>query len=775
MNRQLTESYVYALTGDVNTIMDWRLIHDTDKGQYGQNIRGTLADVYEQLVQNNQQGWGVFVCINEMDGVGRELSNVQSIRTHVVDLDNVTTAQQNYEQAINTHPQPHFAVQTSPGKFHIYWLVEPYHGNDFYSNEQRKLRQLYDGDRSVIDATRVLRVPGFYHMKNPAAPQLVNCWQIGNHRRWQAAEIQQALSHVNIMETMTQRAELGDPELAAPSLEWLQKALTLVDPNEMTYDEWMSFSAAVKQSGWSLTDEETLYNIWNGWCSHYSQNDQGENRKIWNSFRNTQVGWSTIEARTPIRAYMLFDKPATMPTQNVSVENSAVEGCITPNAGASPAHTPNQDFPEILTWQDQSRYFEDCYFVESEGKIFKQGRFLGSTQFNGKYGGKLFIITGNGKTTDEPWKAATRSTQWTVPKVDHIRFVPDKEPYTIIDDHLGRKGLNTYIPAIVESYPGDASPFINHMQAMLRDPNDLKIFFDYMAHSIKYPGYKIPWAPVLRSTQGAGKTLISLVVEHALGGGYTYKPKAQELISSGSKFNHWMRAKLAIVVDEVKVDERRDLIEVLKPFITDERVEVQAKGVDQQMEDNTANWFFFTNHKDAVPIDQNDRRFAIFYSNLENSEDIAKNGFTDEYWVWIFDWMKEGGGKQICTDYFLNYDIKKGGIHSRAPKTSCYNEVLQLSRSPLEVVIQDCVEDGISGFRGDFISEFAVINRAREIGIRTPQSGTIKTVLEKMGYKEIGKPTRPVTVEHMTKKPTIYSLKPNENPDNYAPIQGYGI
>lgn len=773
----LASSYVFALTGDVNTVMDWRVIHDTDKSVKGRNFRATLAEARSTLEEYNRAGWGVFVCINAMDGHGRELAHVHHIRTHVVDLDDPLTSRMNYDRAVSSYPQPHIAVQTSPDKFHVYWLVEPYTGNDFYTLHQRKFAQFYGGDKMIVDAARVLRVPGFYHMKNPTAPFMVSCWGLSALPRYTASDIESALQYVNVFDTLQTRFPLGEKEMQAPSYDWLAFALTLVDPNEMSRGEWLSFSAAIKQAGWNLTDDNTLMDLWQRWCLKYHANDVGENIKLWQSIRDTQVGWPTIMNRTSVKAYMQFGfKEAPQIGGVVQLAEQVPQHYVAGSTPAIPTTTIGQPrtFGEILSEEDCAEWFKDCYFIEREGKIFTPtGRYMNSTQFNGRYGGKFFIITSTGKTTDEAWKAALRSTCWTIPKVDHVRFMPGEAPFAIVEDEMGRKGLNSYIPAKVTHRAGDVSLWLDHVARIIPDPADRKIWFDYMAHAVKYPGYKIQFAPLLQSAEGIGKTVFAEVMQHAVGLAYCYSPKASDLISSGSKFNAWMRGKLVIVVNEIKVDERRELIEILKPMITDRRIEVQSKGVDQEMEDNTANWILFSNFKDAIPINKNGRRYAIFYSALQSEQDILNAGMDKAYFDRLFEWLRKEGGLEFITHWLKNYPIEEGEIPVRAPRTASYEEALSISRSPLEVVIQDNIEDGTCGFIGGFVSVQAVLNKARGVGVRNPTARSVQTVLEQMGYHMIGKTQYPIAQEDINNRSIIYAREAGVDVGWYNQAQGY--
>lgn len=757
MTYEITSAYVQALTGSSDTVMDWRVINDRNKGEMGRNLRGSLAEVYQTLQQFNSQGWGVFACINAMDGQGQSLQNVAAIRTHVVDLDDVLTSQDSYQRALASNMPPHFAVQSSTGKFHLYWLTQQYVGNDFYTTQQRKLAQLYNGDPSIVDATRVLRVPGFYHCKNE--PQMVHCWGLHGGARYSAQYVEQALQSVNVIEKYSSRHELGDPKLAAPDWNTLLQALHMLDPNELARDEWLSISAAFKQAGWNLVSEETLMLAWQNWCALYKGNDAlGENQKLWNSLRDTQVGWGAFKRKTNIDAYTLF---------GVKTE---------PVKQASPAVAP-PPMPEIsgelISGNECREWFKDCYFVERFGQILTpSGRYMNSTQFNGAYGGKQFLISDAGsKVTDEAWKAALRSTVWTIPKVDHVRFLPSLPPMSIVIDGRGRKGLNTYQPANVQAAKGDVSIFLDHWAKIIPNDNDRAVLFAYLAHCIKYPGRKVPWAVLFQSVQGTGKTMFYELLRHALGNMYVYRPNAKELVSGGSKFNSWMRERLMIVVDEIKVDEKRELSEVLKPFITDLEIEIQAKGQDQETEDNAANWLFFTNHKDAIPLDDDERRYAIIFSPFQTKKDLARAGMDTPYFRKIWAWLREEGGLKYLTQYMLDYPVEADGLPVRAPITTSHAEAVEISKSPFEVLLDDLLSAKVSGFKGGYVSMPVLTKNIAMHKIRTPPPHAIEKALNKRGYSKIGYTPQPIPGEDMVRGSLLYALDDNMNVENYWATQ----
>jgi hypothetical protein len=293
MNPDLCRAFVNLINGGNDHVENFRVINDRDAAASGINISGHIEDILPQSIEKNTQGYGVFMSINALDGRGFKLENISYIRAHMADLDNVHTSHDGYMRACASSCPPHAAVETSPNKYHLYWLTEPYVGNEAYSLIQRKLAQLYDGDKSIIDATRVMRMPGFFHCKGE--PRLATCWQIHNGPRYTYQQLADSLAAVNVIEHYGTRSPLGTPEMAAPSLEWLVFALDqLFDPSDMDRSDWLGITCAFKQAGWSLADEQTLLKIWLDWCAKYPKNDVRENMKLWNSIHDSEVGWSRV-------------------------------------------------------------------------------------------------------------------------------------------------------------------------------------------------------------------------------------------------------------------------------------------------------------------------------------------------------------------------------------------------------------------------------------------------------------------------------------------------
>ena len=419
-----------------------------------------------------------------------------------------------------------------------------------------------------------------------------------------------------------------------------------------------------------------------------------------------------------------------------------------------------ESYPEILDTSYKQKYFRDCYFVATESRIFtREAMFMNQTQFNGVYGGRNFCLDSNGgKVTDEPWKAALRSLDWTIPKVHHTRFLPDKPQGLIMKDELNRDGLNIFVKPVIQMRQGNIQPWFNFLHKILNTADDVRIFDEYLAHCIKYPGHKIPWAVLLQSAPGIGKQMILKIMKYCIGEMYTYEPKAEELISGGNRFNGWMREKLFIVVDEIRVGDRFDLLESLKKIITDARIAVEDKNVSQKMEDNVSNWLFFSNHKDAIPVSHNERRHCVFYSKLQSEKQVLEAfGNDGAEFNELYRWL-EAGGYAAIAHYYHNHSVQRGSMAHRAPKTSSYDEVLRISRSPLEVIIDDKLASGERGFIGGYVS-WPMLMKAIEASGRMrqrPADFVIEQMLENKGYTKLGYTHAPIGGEDMSRPSLIF-------------------
>jgi hypothetical protein len=423
-------------------------------------------------------------------------------------------------------------------------------------------------------------------------------------------------------------------------------------------------------------------------------------------------------------------------TQSTSVYGDVKATPVMPVATA-PASAPEGVYRgggQILSLQNQIEYFRGCVYVRSAHKIFMpDGDMLDVGQFKAYKGGYEFLIEeGNSKGTKDAWEAFTQSRSYSFPQSLDTCFRPECPPGSIIIEE-GRSMVNTYIPVITEIRKGDPSRFTDHIARMLPDPNDRAIMLAYMAAVVQHPGVKFQWCPLLIGMEGNGKSLIIRALMQAIGSRYTHLPNAQDI---SNKFNAWLQGKLLIGLEEVYTTDRADLIETLKPMITNEKIEIQGKGLNQNTGDNRANFVACSNHKDAIRKTGTDRRYAIFYTAQQEAGDLQRDGMGGMYFPRLYEWLR-AEGYAIINGYLRTYQIPDElnpavGCH-RAPRTSSTEEAMTASLGVIEQSIVEMIAEGAPGFAGGFVSSKAMSRLFTELK-RSVGRNKYHEIMRNIGY-----------------------------------------
>lgn len=432
---------------------------------------------------------------------------------------------------------------------------------------------------------------------------------------------------------------------------------------------------------------------------------------------------------------------------------------------------------EFLTIGEQIDWFKGCIYIRDIHRVLiPGGATLKPEQFNVQYGGKQFSLSGDSrKNTDRAFEAFTQNRVYQFPKAISTCFRPNQPSGVIINDMA-----NVYFPETIVAISGDVSPFLDLLKRMIPNEIDRLILLNWAAALVQYPGEKFQWAPVIQGVPGNGKTFIAKCLQYAVGQRYTHSPAAEDL---GNQFNSYIENKLLITVEEVHLQGKRELLDTLKPLITNDRVEVQAKGVDKRMIDNPANWFFCTNHKDAILKTKGERRYAVIFTAQQNPDDLIRDQMDGSYFPSLWNWAR-GGGFAHITHFLKNMELtaqfnpalEHGGLAKNAPETSSLVDAITISLGRAEQEIMECVDSEDMGFRGGWISTVRVEQLFKEKNIRMSRT-KIADMLESLGYRSTGRAARNIMAEDL-KRPVLYIRRAlyqsGIGVDEYCAAQGYG-
>jgi hypothetical protein len=201
----------------------------------------------------------------------------------------------------------------------------------------------------------------------------------------------------------------------------------------------------------------------------------------------------------------------------------------------------------------------------------------------------------------------------------------------------------------------------------------LKQFF---GHVVQRPGVKIKSAPLIWSEeQGNGKTTLLKVIPSLLVGERYSKEVTSGLLNSD--FNDYLCNTWHVNLTEFRAGtrgEREAITEKLKPWITDDTIALNPKGMPGY---TMPNHFFVTatsNKDDAAAVDNHDRRWAI--------HEMHAPQFTESEQGWIYnEFLGQPRAKAVLRAYFLAVDLEGFSASAKAPDSEAKRDMAASSVS----------------------------------------------------------------------------------------------
>ena len=239
-------------------------------------LHGTLAEHWQELSRLNQAGAGIFVTVNRTDLHGRKTENIAGVRAVFQEQDRPGCP----ELPTNSHIE----VESSPGKHHRYVLLDgcPLDG---FAPLQERLVQDYGSDPAAKDLARVLRLPGFFHQKDPNRPHLVRITAESGELPLSYDEAVRIFPPV-VRKPRPEPADTGEPA----NLAEVQSALSALNP-DMDYHQWVAVGMALHDwSGGFAIGLET----WGRWSCNGASYRPGECTYKWESFTGNGLTIKTL-------------------------------------------------------------------------------------------------------------------------------------------------------------------------------------------------------------------------------------------------------------------------------------------------------------------------------------------------------------------------------------------------------------------------------------------------------------------------------------------------
>jgi hypothetical protein len=239
---------------------------------------------------------------------------------------------------------------------------------------------------------------------------------------------------------------------------------------------------------------------------------------------------------------------------------------------------------------------------------------------------------------------------------------------------------------------GDTTLWDAHLDYLFKNPDDKGHVLNWLSwvyqNQTRKPNHALL---IIGENTGTGKSFIARVFEQLIGTANTQRPKNSSLKGD---FNGWaLRCKLCIIEELMQIG-RKEVAGELRDVITEPTIECNIKNVPAQLVENYMAMMGISNHTDALPIDDTDRRWLVVETQVkkeQNAEQI-KAGYFDKLFTIL------EGPKSAELLAAIAYQLKTRKLEGYsglgvAPITYAKREMVRQSMTSLETWLSDNIEN----------------------------------------------------------------------------------
>lgn len=312
----------------------------------------------------------------------------------------------------------------------------------------------------------------------------------------------------------------------------------------------------------------------------------------------------------------------------------------------------------------------------------------------------------------------------------------------------GADYVNTYHPSGIpaaDTIDADGQRavdlFLQHVANTIEDEREQAILIDFMAYVYRNPGKRVHWGLLLWGIEGNGKTYFYKVMQLLLG--RNAKSISTSMIER--PFTDWAVGSLLVGIEEIRISgtNKWRILDQIKPMISNDTIAVEPKGGTIYHAPNFTSYMMTTNHMDAVPVSDNDRRYCAIFTKHGCKEDLfAQHGGPDEtaeYFRRLFTETEKhiGAIGRYLADRVLSDSFDPTG---RAPLTAGLDMMREANVSDERAIVEDAIEEHACEIIGDRVLDVTHLNALVMMGdgdAVLPSGRALSGVLRDMGYQPI--------------------------------------
>lgn len=263
----------------------------------------------------------------------------------------------------------------------------------------------------------------------------------------------------------------------------------------------------------------------------------------------------------------------------------------------------------------------------------------------------------------------------------------------------GDRAFNLWTPPTVLQPPDDwldrVQPFVQHIAYLVPIEAERVRFTQWLAHIVQRPG-ELPHTAYLMFTPktGTGRGTLASILTRVLRGYVAANVSSDTLFGA---YNGRLSMKLLATVDEVREGNSRERwtkAEQLKSKVTEEFRHLNPKYGAQSVEKNCCRWLMFSNHPDALPFDNSDRRIIV----IENPSECA----TADWYARLHDDMDDQAFIASVYHYLATLNLSGFNPHEHAPMSAA-------KAKALASLVTDA-EDAVRQFQREWPGDLAFVS-----------------------------------------------------------------
>ncbi|MDX0622853.1 hypothetical protein GOD54_23425 [Sinorhizobium medicae] len=331
-----------------------------------------------------------------------------------------------------------------------------------------------------------------------------------------------------------------------------------------------------------------------------------------------------------------------------------------------------------------------------------------------------------------------------VPKPYTTRYLPGG---TGLFEENNSLFANSYRAPSVDSGGYKGSEGVKLLKRLLEDLLPARehrcMVMDFLAHCVRFPEKKLKYALLIKGAENEGKTLLADLVAKLLGDDNCAVINSDAL---REKYTGWVHEKLFCVVEEIRIPgrEAEEVLNKLKPVITNNFIPIRRMQKDVTRERNFANLYLTTNDEDALRMEVDNTRYLVLFTRFRTNDEVK---------VWQAH-LRETEGKEYARDLwehiqhrpaqfleaFAKYKFSEFyDADGRAPMTVFKRIMAEDSKTDERSLLEDLLTNGdVPGISHDVLvwSAFRDILDARDMSPHLKNSAVGK-FLKPFGFVKV--------------------------------------